>query len=132
MDESNSPPITNFIPAALILMLAGWGGLAALVIYTLPTIGPLWLFFFLAVLAFTGTALPVMAFLNQRFPSAPPASHGTILRQALWVGTYVSTLAWLQIGRVLTVAMALLLAIGLFLIELLMRMRERSQWKPNE
>jgi hypothetical protein len=52
------------------------------------------------------------------------------LRQAIWVAIYLPTLAWLQIGRVLTPAMALLLAIGLILIEWLLRLRERSQWKP--
>jgi hypothetical protein len=32
---------------------------------------------------------------------------------------------------VLTPALALLLAVGLFLIEWLLRLRERSQWKPE-
>jgi hypothetical protein len=52
------------------------------------------------------------------------------LRQSLWIGIYGPTLAWLQIGRVLTVALTILLAIGLILIEVLLRLRERSQWKP--
>jgi uncharacterized membrane protein YcjF (UPF0283 family) len=55
-----------------------------------------------------------------------------ILRQSLWVGIYSTTLAWLQIGRVLTLPMALVLAIGLVIIEWLMRLRERSQWKPDK
>jgi hypothetical protein len=98
--------------------------------YTLPTVGPRWLFFFLSVLALTGTVLPVVAFLNRRFPSNPPAAPAVILREAIWVGIYGPTLAWLQIGRVLTPALAVLLATGLILIELLLRLRERSQWKP--
>ena len=55
-----------------------------------------------------------------------------ILRQAIWVGVYASTVAWLQLGRVLNVATAVLLGLGLILIEWLLRLRERSQWKPDE
>ena len=102
-----------------------------MVYLTLPTVGPRWLFFFMGVLALTGSALPFLAFLNRRFPSTPPATSGVILRQSLWVGIYGTTLAWLQIGRVLTLPMALVLAIGLVIIEWLMRLRERSQWKPE-
>lgn len=111
-------------------MIIGWGGLAALVITTLPTVGPRWLFFFLAVLALTGTALPVMAFLNRRFISTPPASAAVIVRQALWVGVYGATLTWLQMGQVLAPTLAFLLAAGLVLIEFLLRLSEKSQWKP--
>lgn len=130
MDTHHSPPVSHFIPAALILGISGWGGLFALVNYTLPTVGPRWLFFFLSVIALTGTAMPAVAFLNRRFPTTPPPDHSVILREAIWFGLYGATLAWLQIGRVLTPPLALLLAVGLFLIEALLRMRERSLWKP--
>jgi hypothetical protein len=126
-----SPPVKAFLPAAFILALAGWSGLAALVVYTLPMVGPRWLFFFLSVLALTGTALPFVAFLNRRFPSTPPPNQSVVMRQAIWVGVYCATLAWLQIGRVLTPSLALLLAAGLLLIEWLLRLRERAQWKPD-
>jgi len=82
------------------------------------------------VLALTGTVMPAVAFLNRRFPSLPPPTPQVILRQSLWIGIYVPTLAWLQIGRVLNLAVAGLLAVCLILIELLLRLRERSQWKP--
>jgi hypothetical protein len=131
MSEEQSPPISAFIPSALILGVPGWLGLIALVNFSIPTIGPRWLFFFLGVLALTGTALPVMAFLNQRFVSKPPATRGTVLREAILAGIYLPTLAWLQIGRALTPAVALLLLLGLALIEWLLRMRERSQWTPG-
>ena len=129
--ESSSPSVKSVLPAAITLAVVGWGGLVAVVYLTLPTVGPRWLFFFLGVLALTGSALPFLAFLNRRFPSAPPTTSGVILRQSLWVGIYGTTLAWLQIGRVLTLPMALVLAIGLVIIEWLMRLREKSQWKPE-
>ena len=130
MNSQSSPPVKTFIPAALILALIGWGGLYALINFTIPTVGPRWLFFFLSVLALTGTSLPVVAFLNQRFPTTPPVSSGIIVREAIWIGIYFPTLAWLQLGRVLTPALVLLLAVGFFAIEILLRLRERSQWKP--
>lgn len=131
MDSTSSPPVRQFLPAAIILALLGWGGLLYVLLFTLPTVGPRWLFFFLSVLAVTGTFLPVVAFLNRRFPSSPPPTTAVVLRQALWVGIYFPTLAWLQIGRVLTPALALLLLLGFILIEWLMRLREKSRWNPN-
>ncbi len=130
MNSQSSPSVKTFIPAAIILALIGWGGLYTLLNFTIPTVGPRWLFFFLSVLALTGTSLPVAAFLNQRFPTDPPVSSGVIVREAIWIGIYFPTLAWLQLGRVLTPALILLLATGLIAIEVLLRLRERSQWKP--
>ena len=130
MEMRTSPAVSSFIPAALILALIGWGGLFVLINSSIPTVGPRWLFFFLGVLALTGSALLPVAFLNRRFPTTPPATNGAIFREAIWIGIFLPTLAWLQLGRVLTPALALLLAVGLSAIELLLRLRERSQWKP--
>ena len=123
--------VSSFLLPAIMLMVVGWGGLALVIWLFPPNLGPRWLFFFLGTLAVTGTALPMVAFLNRRFPSLPPPSAAVITRQALWLGIYFPTLAWLQMGRVLNAAMALLIAIGLVLIEVLLRMRERSQYKPE-
>jgi len=126
----NSPPVSFFIPTAVFLILLGWGGVYLLYRYTTPSGGTRWLFFFAGVMAMTGVALPVMAFLNRRFSTIPPATPGVIVRQALWVGIYFPTLVWLQIGRVLNPFIALILAVGFVVIEWLLRLRERSQWKP--
>ena len=132
MDSRPSPPsVRSFLPAALILMLLGWGGLAYVVFGTVPSGGTRWAFFFTGVLAITGVALPIVAYLNHRFPSMPPPSPAVIVRQAIWIGIYFPTLAWLSIGRVVNLSLALLLAAGLILIEFLLRLRERSQWKPQ-
>ncbi len=130
MKPESSTSIRSFLPTILILGVLGWLGVAAVLFYTSPNGGTRWAFFFFGMLAFTGAALPVMAFLNLRFPSDPPASAWVVVRQAVWVGVFFLTLAWLQIGKVLTLPMALLLAAGLLLIEILLRLRERSQWKP--
>jgi hypothetical protein len=131
MQNQRSPSVLSFLPTVILLSVIGWGGLVYLISYTMPTLGPRWLFFFLGVLAITGTALPIVAFLNRRFPSQPPATRMTILREALWFGIYVPTMSWLQLGRVLTPALAILLAIGFGLIEWLLRLREKSRWEPN-
>ncbi len=129
MKSNLSPRVANFFPTSIFLLIIGWGGLIALVLTTLPTVGPRWLFFFLIVLAVTGTILPIIAFLNRRFPSTPPPTYFVVVRQALWFAVYAATLLWLQMGRVLNPALAILLAIGLGLIEFLLRLSEKSQWK---
>jgi hypothetical protein len=48
------------------------------------------------------------------------------------VGVYGGVLAWLQMGRILTPALGVIIAVGLVIIEGLIRMRERSRWIPHE
>lgn len=123
-------PFRTFLPATLVLFLAGWGGLALLFFFSLPTVWPRWAFFVLWDMALTGTALPVVWFLNLRFPGSKPAGDAVIVRQAIWVGVYGATLAWLQLGHAGSISISFVLAIGLAVIELLIRMREQSRWQP--
>ncbi len=129
--QAKSPSLVSVLIAASLMGVVGWGGLILLMNIVPPSDWkPLWLFFFLSVMAVTGLALPVVAFLNRRFPGKPPATPNVVARQAIWFGIYFPTLAWLRIGRVLTVLLAVLLALGFVLIEGLLRLREHSQWKP--
>jgi len=123
--------LRTFLPLSVVLTILGWGGLFLIIQSTVPTLGPRWLFFFLGVLALTGPAIPPVYFLNKRFPSDPPVEGMVILRQALWVGVFGSTVAWLQLGRVLTPGLGLILAGVFALIEFLLRLFERSHWNPN-
>jgi hypothetical protein len=125
------PSFTSFIPFALFMFLLGWGGIIYLIIYSLPTLGPRWLFFFFTTIAMTGTGLPIVVFLNIRFPSIPPIDTPVVIRQASWMGVYGGIVVWLQLGRILTPSIGMLIAFGLVIIETLIRMRERSQWKPQ-
>jgi len=115
----------------MVITLIGWAGLILIIQGTLPTLGPRWLFFFLGVLALTGPSIPITYYLNKRFPSDPEVDGMVIVRQALWVGVFGSTVAWLQLGRVLTPALALILAGVFVLIEFLLRLFERSRWNPK-
>jgi hypothetical protein len=117
--------------AAAVLAAIGWLGLLLLMNATLPTIGPRWLFFFLLTQATTGTVLPFVWFLRRRFSAGEPMPVGVLLREALWIGLYVSACAWLQINRGLTLTVALFLALGLIVIEAFLRRVERSTWRPN-
>lgn len=116
--------------SSLILMLTGWGGLYLLVTQTLPYVWPRWAFFLLTLMAVTGTLLPIVYFFHRRFPEDTPVEAGVIVRQALWFGIYAATLAWLQLGRLVTVYIVLGLAGGLAAIEYFTRLRERARWKP--
>jgi hypothetical protein len=132
MDPTQSIPVKTYLPAATLLAVIGWGGLLFIILYTLPTIGPRWLLFFFFLLAIVGMVMPLIAYLHLRFPTKPPIATNVVVRQSILVGVYFSTLVWLQIGRVLTLGLALLVAAGLIFLELLLRLRERSQWKPGQ
>jgi hypothetical protein len=131
VDKSKAFTFQTFLPTTVVLCLIGWGGLLLVTFLTLPTLGPRWLFFFLGVLAMTGAALPLVYFLNRRFPSTPPVEPDVILRQAIWFGIYGGLIAWLQLGRVLNPVAAVIIAAVLALIEGLLRMWERSRFKPG-
>ncbi len=126
------PTFRPYLSSTLVMFILGWAGLYLLINFTLPTVWPRWAFFFLATLALTGSALPIAYFLHRRFtkPDLPPAN--VILRQALWVGVYGATLAWLQLGQVANLSISIGLALGLIAIESLIRLREKSQWTPPE
>ncbi len=131
--ESHSPiSFRPFIASAVIMFVFGWGGLALVVTLTEPLVWWRWTFFALWILALTGAALPVIWFLNLRFPSGPSAEAHVIARQAIWFGVYGAILAWLEMSLVVTLGIAMGLAVGITAIEYLIRMRERSQWKPPQ
>ena len=106
--------------------MIGWGGIAALFYFSLPYVWSRWGFFVLGIMALAGTALPVVYFLHRRFPTEPPAESNVIVRQALWVGVYAATLAWLQLGRLVTIYVILGLAGGLIATEYFIRIREKA------
>ena len=128
-------PYYRFFPVfitSLVLILIGAIGLGALFIFTVPTLGPRWLLFFLVTLLFSGLALPVVYYLHKRFPSNPPVSSVVLVREAIWFGIYVDIMLWLQFGKVMNPVLAIFIAAGLLIIELLIRMREKSRFAPHK
>ena len=93
--QSNHRPdrFIDFLPAIIGLILFGAGGLAVILVKTLPTIFPRWLFIFFLVIFVTGFFMPLVYFLNHRFPSKPTANRNIIVRQSLWFGIYAAVIA---------------------------------------
>jgi hypothetical protein len=129
VDSLNYKP---YLLSALALALIGWGGLYFLVTLTLPLVWARWGFFVLMFMGVAGTLLPFVYFFHRRFPDDPPADATVVVRQSIWFGVYGATLAWLQLGRLVTVYVILGLGFGLIAIEYFIRMRERARWSPPE
>lgn len=131
MFDRPSSSYRSLLIAALILAIVGWLGLFLLLIGTLPTVGPRWLFFFLLGLAITGTALPFILLLHRRFAKQPDPPAIILLRRALLVTLYGELCIWLQINRSLNLSLAILLGLGLAAIEWFLRMLDRSKWRSD-
>jgi hypothetical protein len=128
---NESPKFKPFGLSALALAVIGWGGLYFLLTLTLPFVWSRWGFFVLLLMALTGTALPIVFYLHQRFPTVPPADANVLIRQAMWVGVYGATIAWLQLGRLVTLYIILGLAGGLIAAEYFIRIREKANRRPT-
>jgi hypothetical protein len=131
MEGKHSPSFTSVLPLALGLSVPGWFGLVYLMTRTVPDLGNRWLFFITVVIAITGTAVPIVAYLNRVFLPFGPANFEIVVRESTMVGIYAGILLWLNKGQVLSFGLAIILAVGLVLIELLLRLRYRSQWHPE-
>jgi hypothetical protein len=116
---------------SVLLILVGLTGLAYVIINTLPTLGPRWLFFFFLLIAVSGLAMPIVAFLNYRFQGNTRVDEMDIIRESILVGACADLLAWLKMGQELTPTAAMIIVVGFILIELLIRVIEHSRWKPN-
>lgn len=90
------------------------------------------MFFAAAVIAVTGTAVPLVAYLNRIIKPFGPATFEMIVREATFIGVYAGILIWLNKGQVLTYGLTIILGIGLFIVELLIRLRTRSEWHPED
>lgn len=131
MEGKRSPSFRTVLPLALILGLPGWIGLVYLMTRTVPDLGNRWLFYIFLVFAITGTALPVVAYLNRVAAPFGPATFEIVVRESTLAGIYAGVLLWLNKGQVLSFGLAAILAVGLILIELLLRFRYRSAWHPD-
>lgn len=82
----------------------------------------------------TGLVLPLAYVVNKRFGLGARPGHGPLtmlqffvtLRQAVWVGVWVSFCTWLQMNRAFSIAVAMLAAVVLILFELLLQVRTRT------
>ncbi len=130
MRNSNVPPFSRIFFAALILFIGGAAGLAAVIFFTEPLLAPRWLAFFFLTLLASGLMLPVVQVFQRRVARAPVAET-VLVREALFFAIFVDLLVWLQLGRVLNGLLAILMAGGFIVLELLLRMAETALFKPD-
>lgn len=131
MEENPSPTIRSVLPLTLVLVIPGWSWLIYLMTSTIPSLGNRWMFFASAVLAVSGITMPLVAYLNRFIQPFGPANFETVVRESTLLGVYAGILLWLNKGQVLSAGLALILGVGLVLIELLIRLRKRGQWQPD-
>jgi hypothetical protein len=130
-----SAPKPSF-PAGLFLMaglfaVLGWGGVAAVIFLTLPFLGPRWVFFFSLFVAFTGTALPAVWYLNRRFVAERFPAESVLVREAIEAASLGVFLVWLQAGRMFTPFLGWIFFGAFLAVELLLRVYEHSRWTPG-
>lgn len=115
--------------SALAFILIGFGGLYFIITQAEPFVPARWAFFVFMFMGLTGISLPIVYFLHKRFPSEPPVESNVITRQSCWVGGYGVTLAWLQLSRLVTLNVMLVLAGGIIAAEYFIRLREKANRK---
>jgi hypothetical protein len=124
------PSFGKIFITSLVLTLVGAGGVAFIVLFAEPTLGPRWLFFFFLTLGSTGLALPV-SYVVQRRTAKQPVPASVLLREALLFAIFIDLLTWLQLGRILTNLIILILAAGFVLLEFFLRMAEKATFQPG-
>jgi hypothetical protein len=114
--------------AATVMALLGWIGLYVMIfpLNVVPLALYRWLFLILLYIAVTGTVLPFIWYLNNRFSNGRPVMGGTILREGMFCGLFFITITWLQMIRALNGALAFFLALAFIVIEIFLRVRERQ------
>ncbi len=81
------------------------------------------------LVATTGLTLPITYYLNHRFQSQNTLMSPhflVVLRQAMFIGFWASFCLWLQMNRMLGIAVVVLVAGVLILFEILLQIRTRA------
>jgi len=125
------PPFGKIFLTSLVLTGLGGGGLLFIIVFLEPTLGPRWLFFFFLTLIAAGIALPI-AYLVQRRLAKQYVPTRVLVREAIFFSVFVDLLAWLQIGRIISNLIILILAGGVILLEVFLRMAEKATFKADE
>ncbi len=119
--------VGKVLPVGLILTAGGGAGLIFIFLNTQPFLGPRWLLFFFISLVSCGLSLPIITILQLRF-SKKNLSEGVLLRESILCAVYIDLLLWLQLGRVLTDFIILLLGAGFVMLEIFLRISEKASF----
>ena len=131
MQNSYLPPFGKILISSVFLTILGGGGLAFIFIFYEPTLGPRWMFFFFLTIIGSGIALPISYLIQRRFANQVVLSK-ILAREAIFFGVFLALLAWLQLGRILTNLIIVIISIGFILLEMLLRMAEKATFKADE
>ena len=131
MRKSYLPPFGKILISSIFLTILGGGGLAFIFQFLEPTLGPRWLLFFFLTIIGAGMALPISFLIQRRF-SNQVVSGKVLIREATLFGIFLSLLAWLQLGRILTNLIILIIAAGFVLLEILLRMAEKATFNAED
>ena len=106
-----------------------------LIFNTLPTVPNRWVFFLLLQVALTGSALPFVHYLHQRFdrPGSTPLGYIVLVRQSIWVGLFGVICMWLRIPRLLSIPLAVVVlgALTAYLVSLSTTQQRSSTFDLN-
>ena len=131
MQKSYLPPFGKILISSLFLTILGGGGLAFIFIFFKPTLGPRWMFFFFLTIIGAGIALPFSYLIQRRFANEVVLGK-VLIREGILFGVFLALIAWLQLGRILTNLIVVIIAVGLILLEMLLRMAEKATFKADE
>ena len=131
MRNSYLPPFGKILISSIFLTILGGGGLAFIFIFYEPTLGPRWMFFFFLTIIGSGIALPISYLIQRRFANQVVLSK-VLIREAIFFGVFLALIAWLQLGRILTNLIIIIISIGFILLEMLLRMAEKATFKADE
>jgi hypothetical protein len=76
--------------------------------------------------AAAGLAMPVVYLFNRRFVKSGRVRFWSITRQSSWVGVWVAFCLWLQMNRIMGLAIALLVAAVFVIFEALLQLRRQA------
>lgn len=87
-------------------------------------------FFFLSIIG-AGIALPFSYLIQRRFANHV-VPEKVLIREGILFGIFLALIAWLQLGRILTNLIVVIIAVGLILLEMLLRMAEKATFNADE
>lgn len=87
--------------------------------------------FFFTTLLVCGVGLPLFTLLQNRF-SQKGVTEGVLVRETIMLAVYVDLLLWLQLGRVLSNTIMVLLGMGFLLLEIFLRISEKAVFRAEE
>jgi hypothetical protein len=127
MSEEFDPANTSrqWVFYVVTIGVLSWAGLWGVI--QLPITQPTRvIFFFLLFSAVTSTAMPPIAYLNARFGRCrnQRSYQMQYIRQSVWLGLFVVIAGWLQMRRLLTATLALILMAVFMLTETFLLTRE--------